>query len=194
MQPQSNDNRTTASSNNDEMLHNYLMQNDPKYRNQFNGMQRLRAEDKPLEDMSADILGAGLAAREVGTGVKGLAEAVGSGGRKFSPEVAAKYRNLYDNTAQYGKENALYMPPNELHYRQLINKYTGPEGIAELDAYFQKVNPGAPTIDDQYQIIKSLPKEEGLAGMSQKDMMMKKKDWQEIWTGLQSRKKWDIGK
>ena len=192
MQPQSNDNRTTTPSNNNKMLHTYLMQNDPKYRNQFNGMQKLKAEDRPLEDMSLDMFGAGLAAREVGAGVKGLAEAVGSGGRKFSPEVAAKYKNLYDNTAQYASENALYMPPSELHYRQLVNKYTSPEGRAEIDAYFQKRNPGSPTIDEQYQIIQGLPKEEGLANMSKKDMMMKKKDWQEIWTALQTQKNWKL--
>lgn len=194
MQPQSNDNRTTVPTNNDAMIHNYLMNNDPKYRNQYIGMQNLKAEDKPLEDMSADMIGAGLAAREVGVGVRGLAESIGSRGRVFDPEVAARYKKLYDNTAQYGKENALYMPPSELHYKQLVNKYTSPEGRQEIDNYFQKVNPGAPTIDEQYKVIQSLPAEEGLANMSKKDMMMKKKDWQEIWTGLQSRKKWDIGK
>lgn len=191
--PQYNDNRTTKPADNEAAIHAYRMENDPEYSKAVQQGAWLAKQDAPLQDASLDMLGGGLAARSVATELKGVAKAF-EPSRTFSKEVADKYSKMYGNSAQYAKDNALYFPPTERHYQQLRRAYTSPEGEAMVDRYFQKVNPGAPTIDEQYQVISSLPPEEGFAGLSKSGMMNRKKDWQEIWTALQGRQKWDINK
>ena len=194
MNYESNDNHTTKPIPNEEILHNFRMKNDPDYAIAYTRAQVLRAEDPPLEDVSLDVIPVGLAARAAApvavAAAKRTAKVVTPPPKVFDPETASKYAKMYNDEALYRTENALHFPPSQRHYEDLKKAYTSPDGEKMLDAYFKKNRPGAPTIDEQYKVIKSLPPEEGLANLSKADMMMMKKDWQEIWTALQSRRPW----
>ena len=185
------DNRTTTSVDdkyNQDMINQYRIDNEPGYREQVNrqNYEQQMLASQSLQDTSLDIAGLGLGARAVGLGGNSI-----NAGKKFSPEVAAKYNTMYDDSAKYAQANAIYWPKTQRHYDDVVGKYTSDDGIAMVDKYHQKFNPEY-SLDGKMQMIKELPASEGLGGLTKRDVQMMSKTDQELWTGLQTRRNWKL--
>ena len=180
------DNRVSIPNNNDFMVHNYRMENDPKYAAMYRFNQA--TSNQALEDRSFDVVGLGsvsnAARKTVGRAV--------APSRQFSKGVLNDYSEMYDYSKKYGQANTLYWPPNEKHYNELVDKFTNPESVAALNKHYQKTNDTF-TLAEKLEDVKKLPDEEGLGRIdTMKKMMMASPTDQEIWSGMQTRKNWKL--